>query len=74
MITPRAKKLYKFCLDYMLKYQCPPTYDEMARGIGVNSKSCAFECAKELKENGLMYTNPHGNIGITNLRYEYKNT
>ena len=50
--SPRDKKLLEFISAYIAKNEFSPSYDEMAVGIGLKSKSGLYTRIKRLVRTG----------------------
>ena len=50
--TPRQLQLLRFVHDYTRQHGCPPTYLEMRKELGVQSKNDIWRLLDELKKKG----------------------
>lgn len=51
-LTPRQRDLLDFIRSYIAKHESAPSYDEMAAGIGLRSKSPISDIIDALVERG----------------------
>jgi repressor LexA len=58
-MTERRKLVLDFIRAYVRLYGVPPSYEVIAKGIGLNSKSNIHRIIHRLKEDGYLKTQPY---------------
>lgn len=53
-MTRRQKELLGWILDFVKQHGMPPTYDEMAKGLGVKSRGNTHRMVKTLVDEGYL--------------------
>ena len=58
-MTQKRKLVLDFIRAYVRLYGVPPSYEVIAKGIGLNSKSNIHRIVHRLKEDGHLMTKPY---------------
>ncbi|MDE2021107.1 MAG: hypothetical protein KGJ13_12285 [Patescibacteria group bacterium] len=68
MLTKRQRDLLRYVADFEKRQGFCPTYEMMARGIGLKSKSGAHRLVTGLERRGFLRRIPRANQSIEILR------
>ena len=68
MITPRQRDLLLFIAAYQAEHMCAPNFNEMAAGIGIQSKSGINRLLQQLGDRGYVRQYPARARAIEVLR------
>lgn len=63
-ITKKRQVVLDFIKTYIKMYGVSPTYETIAKGIGLNAKSNAYRIVKRLESDGYLLVKPRKFYGI----------
>ncbi len=68
MLTPRQREVMQFIERYMWQAGMPPTYDEIAAGVGMKSKGQVADVLSRLRGRGYITHTPAAARSIAILK------